>query len=189
MIKNVNIVTLKELAQDQNIFYSIHLSRYSLFVIANTVNGICSLMFITKEQQALTMLKNRFKKGTFIKKETLLQKPLIDLLKSLPTFNKGSDSIEPIKLNLVGTDFQLKVWQALLDIPYGQTTTYGNIAATIGNPQATRAVGTAIGQNPIAYLIPCHRVLRSDGSLGGYKWGLRLKKEILLQECREVEKG
>lgn len=84
-----------------------------------------------------------------------------------------------VKLNLKGTSFQLTVWQALQTIPYGQTATYQDIANKIGQPNAVRAVANAVGANPIAILIPCHRVIRSDGSLGGYKWGVENKKYLI----------
>ena len=84
-----------------------------------------------------------------------------------------------IKLHLIGTDFQLKVWQTLLKIPLGQLTTCGAIANKIENPNASRAIGTAIGSNPIAFLIPCHRVIQSTGIFGGYMWGNTRKTAII----------
>lgn len=85
-------------------------------------------------------------------------------------------------ISFTGTDFQQKVWNALLKIPSGATTTYAEIADMIGKPKAVRAVGTAIGKNPIAYLVPCHRVLRADGGIGGYRWGKEMKQRILASE-------
>lgn len=87
--------------------------------------------------------------------------------------------LKEIKLHLKGTDFQLKVWNALLRIPQGGLTTYGDIATEINNPKACRAVGTAIGENPVAFLIPCHRVIRSSGELGNYHWGEIRKTAII----------
>lgn len=86
---------------------------------------------------------------------------------------------KPLSLLLKGTNFQLKVWQALLNIPPGCITSYANLAKHIHHPRAGRAVGTALGHNPIAYLIPCHRVLRGDGDIGGYRWGRERKWAIL----------
>ncbi|MEM9782974.1 MAG: bifunctional helix-turn-helix domain-containing protein/methylated-DNA--[protein]-cysteine S-methyltransferase [Pseudomonadota bacterium] len=88
----------------------------------------------------------------------------------------------PVKLALYGAPFQIKVWEALLAIPSGQVTTYAEIARHIGNPKAVRAVGTAVGRNPISWLIPCHRAIRRDGGLGGYHWGLGVKRAILAWE-------
>ncbi|MEM8888411.1 MAG: methylated-DNA--[protein]-cysteine S-methyltransferase, partial [Bacteroidota bacterium] len=84
-----------------------------------------------------------------------------------------------LSLLLQGTNFQLKVWEALLNVPRGQLTTYGDIAERIEKPKAVRAVGTAVGRNPIAYLIPCHRVIRKEGKLGEYRWGSGRKKAII----------
>ena len=90
-------------------------------------------------------------------------------------------------LHLIGGPFQIKVWEALLRVPSGHVTTYGDIAASIGAPKAVRAVGTAVGRNPISYLIPCHRALRRDGALGGYHWGLPVKRAILAWEAARAE--
>ena len=87
-----------------------------------------------------------------------------------------------INISFYGNPFQEKVWKALLRIPFGETTTYSAVAKETGNPKATRAVATAIGQNPIAFLVPCHRVVRKSGDLGGYRWGLKIKKLILSTE-------
>ena len=89
---------------------------------------------------------------------------------------------EKIDLHLIGTPLQIRVWEALLTIPNGHVTTYSLIADKIGNPKAVRTVATAIGQNPIGFLVPCHRVLRKSGEMGGYHWGLPLKREILAYE-------
>ncbi|HSP43363.1 MAG TPA: methylated-DNA--[protein]-cysteine S-methyltransferase [Luteolibacter sp.] len=83
-----------------------------------------------------------------------------------------------------GTPFQLNVWRELMDIPAGETTSYGKLAASLGRPQASRAAGTAVGANRIAWLIPCHRVLRGDGSIGGYRWGVERKQAMLAWEAR-----
>lgn len=98
------------------------------------------------------------------------------------------------RLHLVGAPFQIKVWEALLAIPSGQVATYGEIARAIGAPKAVRAVGTAVGRNPVSWLIPCHRALRTTGALGGYHWGLPVKRAMLAwesarAEAREPERG
>jgi len=94
-------------------------------------------------------------------------------------FQSEQSRLPTVKLHLKGTDFQLKVWEALLKIPMGKLSTYGNLAAQIGNPRASRAVGAAIGSNPVAFLIPCHRVIQSSGEYGGYRWG-SLRKTLLI---------
>jgi AraC family transcriptional regulator of adaptative response/methylated-DNA-[protein]-cysteine methyltransferase len=91
------------------------------------------------------------------------------------------------RLHLIGAPFQIKVWEALLAIPSGQVTTYGEIARAIGKPAAVRAVGTAVGRNPVSWLIPCHRALRTTGALGGYHWGLPVKRAMLAWEAARAE--
>ena len=94
-------------------------------------------------------------------------------------FQPASSALEKLPLLVQGPNFQLKVWEALLSIPNGAVTTYQQIAQSIGNPAAVRAVGTAVGDNPIAYLIPCHRVIRKEGVLGEYRWGSLRKKALI----------
>ena len=94
-----------------------------------------------------------------------------------------------VRLAIVGAPFQIKVWEALLAVPSGHVTTYSDIAARIGNPKAVRAVGTAVGRNPVAWLIPCHRALRKSGALGGYHWGLPVKRAMLAWESARLEAG
>ncbi|MEM7527911.1 MAG: bifunctional helix-turn-helix domain-containing protein/methylated-DNA--[protein]-cysteine S-methyltransferase [Pseudomonadota bacterium] len=93
----------------------------------------------------------------------------------------------PVKLGLHGTPFQIKVWEALMAIPSGQVTTYSEIARAIGSPRAVRAVGSAVGRNPVSWLIPCHRALRRDGALGGYHWGLGVKRALLAWESARAD--
>ncbi|MBN9673136.1 methylated-DNA--[protein]-cysteine S-methyltransferase [Roseibium aggregatum] len=90
---------------------------------------------------------------------------------------------QPLNIVMIGTDFEIRVWQTLLKIPMGQATTYSNVAASIGSPKASRAVGTAVGHNPLSFVVPCHRVLAKGGKLGGYHWGLTRKRAILGWEC------
>jgi AraC family transcriptional regulator of adaptative response/methylated-DNA-[protein]-cysteine methyltransferase len=92
-----------------------------------------------------------------------------------------------VPLFMIGAPFQIKVWEALMRIPSGHVTTYSEIAEFIGHPKAVRAVGTAVGRNPISYLIPCHRALRKSGGLGGYHWGLPVKRSILAWESARAE--
>lgn len=94
---------------------------------------------------------------------------------------------EATKLHLMGAPFQVKVWEALIQIPSGKVTTYSEIAEAVGNPKAVRAVGTAVGKNPISWLIPCHRAIRKSGGLGGYHWGLPIKRAMLAYESAKAE--
>lgn len=135
--------------------------------------GICGMGFAAEmgRDAAFEDLRHRWPKARFVEDATTLA-PLVTA-----AFGQGQT-----RLHLIGAPFQIKVWEALLRIPTGHVTTYGEIAGTIGNPRAVRAVGTAVGRNPISFLIPCHRALRRDGSLGGYHWGLPVKRAILAWE-------
>jgi AraC family transcriptional regulator of adaptative response/methylated-DNA-[protein]-cysteine methyltransferase len=129
--------------------------------IAETQKGICSISF---DQLNVKRLKSEYTQAVF--KEGLKKNGL-----SIQTYFKDWKIPSlPINLDLVGTAFQIQVWNALLQIPSSNLLTYQNIAKMIENPKAVRAVGTAIGKNPIAYLIPCHRVIKSDGNMGNYRW-------------------
>ena len=99
----------------------------------------------------------------------------------------ASGELSEAPLYLIGAPFQIKVWEALLNIPSGHVTTYSEIARAIGHPRAVRAVGTAVGRNPVSFLIPCHRALRKSGALGGYHWGLPVKRAILAWESARQE--
>ena len=132
-------------------------------------DGICALTFPENHESALYDIEQRFPETDFVQNDekAAFFSKLIFQKRERPT-------IHPI-----GTEFQQAVWSALQEIPIGDTTTYAKIADTINRPKAVRAVGTAIGANPIAFLIPCHRVIRTDGGLGGYRWGLEIKKMML----------
>ena len=106
---------------------------------------------------------------------------------ALAAFGAGPGQNADTPLYLIGAPFQIKVWEALLAIPSGHVTTYADIAGAIGHPTAHRAVGTAVGRNPISFLIPCHRAMRRDGGLGGYHWGLPRKRAMLAWEAARTE--
>ena len=137
--------------------------------IAFSNDGICALSFPENRESALEDMERRFPKVDFIRNDDKASRLIRQIFENgkIPT------------INLIGTEFQVSIWKALQAIPKGTTTTYAQIAEAIGRPKTVRAVGTAIGANPIAYLIPCHRVIRSDGSLGGFRWGLECKKAML----------
>ena len=97
-------------------------------------------------------------------------------------FGASDQALREMPLWLTGTAFQRRVWQALREVPRGETVSYGDLARQIGRPRASRAVGAAVGANPIAYVVPCHRVVRADGGLGGFRWGLRFKRSLLRAE-------
>jgi AraC family transcriptional regulator, regulatory protein of adaptative response / methylated-DNA-[protein]-cysteine methyltransferase len=161
--------------------YSFAESPFGKMLVASTHKGICHLAFADEEQTALAKLQARFPNATY--------KPLFDLAQqnALYIFTHDWSKPEQIKLHLKGTEFQLKVWEALLKIPMGQLTTYGNIARQINLPKASRAVGTAIGDNPVAFLIPCHRVIQATGILGQYHWGAIRKSAMIGWEAANVQ--
>lgn len=141
-------------------------------LIAFSEKGIVALFFEEDEQKAMTDLQRRFKNAVF----------QTDFKKAEDWGKMIFEQKARIPLDLQGTAFQKKVWSALLQIPVGTTVTYRQVASLAGNPDAIRATGTAIGANPVAWFIPCHRVIRSDGKPGGYRWGLPLKKQMLIAE-------
>ena len=153
--------------------YSLAESPFGNMIVASTEKGICHMAFADDEEKALNDLKSKFPNASVHRKLDMLQQ------NALFIFQNDSSKHHQIKLHLKGTDFQLKVWEALLKIPMGQLSTYGNIAHKIEKPNASRAVGTAIGSNPVAFLIPCHRVIQSTGIIGGYKWGNTRKMAII----------
>lgn len=158
------------------ILYGIHQTPFGKCLIATTDRGICNLSFVNaSEGQVIDNLVADWKQAKMTEdyKSTA---PLITRIFS------GLETDSPLKLHLRGTNFQIKVWEALLNIPTGAVTTYEHIAMQIGKPKALRAVGTAVGHNPIAYLIPCHRVIRKNGDIGNYLYGSARKKVILAKE-------
>jgi AraC family transcriptional regulator of adaptative response/methylated-DNA-[protein]-cysteine methyltransferase len=149
-------------------------------LIASTPKGICHLSFIETIADGIKELKNSFQQARFIQKTDRLQQ------NALKIFNSDWTDLPGIKLHLKGTEFQLKVWQALLQIPSGHADTYSGIAGKIRLPKAPRAVGTAIGNNPVAFLIPCHRVIRSTGVTGEYRWNSDRKTAMLGWEAAQL---
>lgn len=163
----------KQGGKNLTIHYHFSKSPFGDLLIASTPKGICWLAFYEDARQALNSLKQKFPLAIFTQKQDGLQQ------NALLVFEQDWTHLSQIKLHLKGTEFQLKVWESLLKIPSGGLATYGQMASQVGNPSASRAVGTAIGSNPVAYLIPCHRVIQSSGNLGGYMWGTHRKKAMI----------
>jgi AraC family transcriptional regulator, regulatory protein of adaptative response / methylated-DNA-[protein]-cysteine methyltransferase len=145
-------------------------------ILAATDKGLCHLFFAQDEVSALANLKGCFPNAAYCQRSDRFQCAALSLL-------QGSAQTQPLRLHVKGTAFQLKVWEALLTISAGQLCSYGRLAQQIGQPKASRAVGGAVGANPIAVIIPCHRVVPADGSLGGYRWGPRRKGVIITCEA------
>jgi AraC family transcriptional regulator of adaptative response/methylated-DNA-[protein]-cysteine methyltransferase len=155
--------------------WGISASLIGKMLIANSPKGIVHLSFFeTDESDSYQQLSRDWPQAN-LKRNDRLASSLAQKI-----FQAGAEPA--FDLNLYGTEFQLQVWNALLNIPSGQTTTYSQLAKSIGKPKAARAVGNAVSQNRIAYLIPCHRVIREDGTMGGYRWGATYKAKILAQE-------
>jgi AraC family transcriptional regulator of adaptative response/methylated-DNA-[protein]-cysteine methyltransferase len=163
--------------------YGIHPTPFGKALIATTERGICHLSFVqTREGDAIDQLVADWKQARMIEDHRSTV-PLIEPIFDLRYTHRG----KPLNVHLRGTNFQLKVWEALLQIPAGEVTTYAGIASRIGNPNATRAVGSAVGHNPIAVLIPCHRVIRKIGDFGNYRYGSLRKKALLARELASVQ--
>ncbi len=163
-----------------SINYSYAESPFGNILVASTSKGICHMAFTGNEQEALNVLQKNFPNAQY--------KQMVDLIQqnALYIFTHDGSKLNQIKLHLKGTDFQLKVWETLLKIPMGRLSTYGNIANQISIPGASRTVGSAIGNNPIAFLIPCHRVIQSTGVFGGYHWGGIRKTAMIGWEAAKI---
>ena len=149
---------------------------FGTVLIASTARGACHIAFEDNPEQGQVNLQAKFPKASFRQECTGMHQQVSEVLQS------GFSASSRIRLHLAGTPFQLKVWEALLRIPQGRLASYGQIAETLGQPSACRAVGTAIGRNPIAFLIPCHRVIRQTGEMSGYMWGIPRKQAIIAWE-------
>lgn len=144
-----------------------------------TERGLCGLAFVQDDARdaAFADMAARWPRAAFLPDQAALQ-PLVDA-----AFTQSGRT----PLHMIGAPFQIKVWEALLSVPSGHVTTYSDIARRIGHPLAVRAVGSAVGRNPISWLIPCHRALRKTGALGGYHWGLPRKRAMLAWEAARAE--
>lgn len=155
-------------------------SPFGPALLMGTERGVCGIGFAAEMGADATMadLTARWPKACYVE-DTASLRPHVD--RAFPASGAAS-----AKLFLIGAPFQIKVWEALLSIPTGHVTTYSDIARHIDHPKAVRAVGTAVGRNPISWLIPCHRALRKSGGLGGYHWGLPVKRAMLAWEAAET---
>ncbi len=180
MIEGMTPGEFKNGGKNLSINYSFAESPFGNILVASTSKGICHMAFTGNEQEALNVLQKNFPNAQY--------KQMVDLIQqnALYIFTHDWSKLNQIKLHLKGTDFQLKVWETLLKIPMGRLSTYGNIANQISIPGASRTVGSAIGNNPIAFLIPCHRVIQSTGVFGGYHWGGIRKTAMIGWEAAKI---
>ena len=144
-----------------------------------TDRGLCGLAFTAEDGRdaAMADMRSRWQDANFVQSHENIA----------PLMSAALGLSGDLKIHMIGAPFQIKVWEALLQIPSGHVTTYSEIAQAVGHPKAVRAVGTAVGRNPISWLIPCHRALRKSGGLGGYHWGLPVKRALLAWEAARAE--
>ena len=163
--------------------YGFHPSPFGTAVVIATSRGLAGLAFADpgEEQAALADMQRRWPRATYTQDQTgtaALAQRIFE--------TKRWQQNQPLRVVLIGTDFEVRVWETLLKIPMGRATTYSNIASKIGNDKASRAVGTAVGKNPISFVVPCHRVLGKSGALTGYHWGITRKQAMLGWEAGRV---
>jgi AraC family transcriptional regulator, regulatory protein of adaptative response / methylated-DNA-[protein]-cysteine methyltransferase len=166
--------------------YGFHPSPFGEALLLLTERGVAGLAFVNEDAgqsqaDALVDMMQRWPKARFI---AAPEKTAPHAAHIFQTSRWSAD--RPVRLVMIGTDFEVRVWQTLLKIPLGRAVTYTDIARHLGQPSASRAVGSAVGRNPISFVVPCHRVLRGDGSLGGYHWGLTRKRAMLGWEAGQI---
>jgi AraC family transcriptional regulator, regulatory protein of adaptative response / methylated-DNA-[protein]-cysteine methyltransferase len=158
------------------ITYGFHDCPFGRALILVTNEGLAGLAFADEgqEKSALTDMTSRWPEATYT------ENPAVTVAYAKRIFESESwKPDQPLKVVFIGTDFEIRVWETLLRIPFGKASTYSDIAAHLGKPSAARAVGTAVGKNPVSFVVPCHRVLGKSGGLCGYHWGLTRKRAIL----------
>ncbi len=165
------------------IVYGFHTTPFGECLVAVTERGVCAVSFVGDAGQEVEVaaLAARWPNARLMRDDTQTAAVAAQVFAPLdkPNATATPTSRAPIRLLLAGTNFQVKVWEALLRVPPGQVTTYADVAEAVGQPTASRAVGSAVGANPVAYLIPCHRVIRKTGAIKEYRWGSTRKKAIL----------
>ncbi len=159
--------------------YGFHASPFGEALLIVTDRGVAGLAFVNEDigqtrEDALADMTQRWPKAAYVEKP---EKTAAHARAIFDASRWGKE--QPVRLVMIGTDFDVRVWEALLKIPLGRAVSYTDIARHIGAPSASRAVGSAVGRNPISFVVPCHRVLRTDGSLGGYHWGLTRKRALI----------
>ncbi len=173
----------RTLGEGVTIRYGVHGTPFGECLIAVTERGITDLRFLDEADDVEAIVARL--RSEWPRADTVQDNPAtLPYIQSL--FYSKTDSAKPLPLLLRGTNFQIKVWEALLRIPAGRLVSYDDVARSIGQPTAARAVGTAIGSNRLAYLIPCHRVLQKSGGLGGYRWGTARKQAMLGHEAGQL---
>ena len=180
-IEGMTPAEYKNGGQALSINYSFAESPFGNIIVASTQKGICYMAFADNHLDAFAKLQAQFPNAVYTQVVDMAQQ------NALLIFKKDWSELANVKLHLKGTSFQLKVWETLLKIPVGGLHTYSTVAKAIDMPNANRAVGSAIGANPIAFLIPCHRVIRSSGEFGQYHWGANRKTAIIGWEAASLQ--
>jgi len=179
-IEGMTPAEYKNGGQNLHINYSFAESPFGHLIVASTSKGVCYMAFDDENIIALSKLSAKFPNASFTERSDSFQTGALHI------FQNDWAALSNVKLHLKASPFQLKVWEALLKIPMGKLSTYGAVAKEINSPGASRAVGTAIGSNPVAFLIPCHRVIQTSGTFGGYMWGNTRKTAIIGWECAKM---
>lgn len=176
----------KRRGEGLTIAYGFHGSPFGEALLLATARGIAGLAFVNEDagqtrEDALADMVRRWPRAEYVERPEATAPyvgRIFEPTRSMPD--------QPVRLVLIGTDFEVRVWETLLRIPMGRAVSYSDIARHLGKPGASRAVGTAVGRNPISFVVPCHRVMRGDGSLGGYHWGLTRKRALIGWEAGRV---
>ena len=176
----------KRRGQGLEMAYGFHPSPFGEALLIATDRGLAGLAFVNEDrgqtrEDALADMMQRWPKASYVDAPGKTA-PHARLIFEAPKWSKE----QPVRLVMIGTDFDVRVWETLLKIPMGRAVSYTDIARHIGTPSASRAVGSAVGRNPISFVVPCHRVLRGDGTLGGYHWGLTRKRALIGWETGRV---
>jgi len=162
----------------QTIWYALADCAFGRALIAGTARGLCAIFLGESDNDLRADLEARFPSARLVTADEAVAGCVSETLKYI----EWPDALFRLPLDIQGTAFQQKVWAALRDIPFGGTATYSDIARKIGTPSATRAVASACGANPVAVAVPCHRIVRADGGMGGYRWGVPRKQALLARE-------
>jgi AraC family transcriptional regulator of adaptative response/methylated-DNA-[protein]-cysteine methyltransferase len=179
---------VKRRGEGLEIAYGFHATPFGEAVVLATPRGVAGIAFVDEDAgqsrtEALADMTRRWPAARFT------ESPQHTAPHAACIFDSAAWNREhPVRLVLIGTDFEVRVWETLLRIPMGRAVTYADIARHLGQPTAARAVGSAVGRNPISFVVPCHRVLRSDGNLGGYHWGLTRKRALIGWETGRVRR-
>ncbi len=168
------------------IYYGFHPSPFGLALVMVTDHGLCGMGFseLGENQLALTDMQRRWPNAIY-KEDSAKTAPYAAQIFATEKWRQD----QPLRITFIGSDFEIRVWESLLRIPMGRAVSYGDIAHSIEKPTAARAVGAAVGRNPISFVVPCHRVLGKSGNLTGYHWGLTRKRAILGWEAGHLARG